>query len=398
MKNFDVIVVGAGMLGIAHAWAAAKRGLSVAVIERSRQAHGATIRNFGQVIVTGQAPGMMLSHAQQARELWLDLAAKAGFHVRANGALVLARNADEADVLQEFADTRLRQEGYRAELLSGREVAALYDGRLAHHCAAARPGRSADLFARGAARHHPLSGGIAGVTFITGTLARAVEQGRVATTAGEFRGDHVFVCPGHDYLTLLPERFAPLNLEVTRLQMLRAAFESAPFALDRPLLTGLSCVHYGAFPDLPSALALREVIQARTPMLLDNGIHLLVSPTPYGELIIGDSHQYGQDAPPFNDEAVDNAMLDLASQALRAAARGRALAGRVWRARPGAVLGHAGGRRDHGRRDALGRGHDGGPGDRRAHGGGRHRTLKPGHGPQTQGRQGPRGYPRGPCA
>ena len=136
-----------------------------------------------------------------------------------------------------------------------------------------------------------------GVTFITGTLARAVEQGRVATTAGEFRGDHVFVCPGHDYLTLLPERFAPLNLEVTRLQMLRAAFESAPFALDRPLLTGLSCVHYGAFSDLPSALALREVIQARTPMLLDNGIHLLVSPTPYGELIIGDSHQYGQDAP-----------------------------------------------------------------------------------------------------
>ena len=70
MKKFDVVVVGAGMLGIAHAWAAAKRGLSVAVIERSRRAHGATIRNFGQVIVTGQAPGMMLSHAQQARELW----------------------------------------------------------------------------------------------------------------------------------------------------------------------------------------------------------------------------------------------------------------------------------------------------------------------------------------
>src|SRR5690606_26001149 len=118
MKTCDVIVVGAGMLGVAHAWAAAKRGLSVAVIERSRQAHGATVRNFGQVIVTGQPPGMMLSHAQQARELWLDLAAKAGFHVRANGALVLARNADEADVLQEFADTRLHQEGYRAQLLS----------------------------------------------------------------------------------------------------------------------------------------------------------------------------------------------------------------------------------------------------------------------------------------
>jgi len=39
-----------------------------------------------------------------------------------------------------------------------------------------------------------------GVQFITGTLARAVEQGQVATTAGDFAGSHVFVCPGHDYL------------------------------------------------------------------------------------------------------------------------------------------------------------------------------------------------------
>ncbi|GAB1839831.1 TIGR03364 family FAD-dependent oxidoreductase [Achromobacter xylosoxidans] len=315
-------MVGAGMLGIAHAWAAAKRGLSVAVIERSRQAHGATIRNFGQVIVTGQAPGMMLSHAQQARELWLDLASQAGFHVRANGALVLARDAGEADVLDEFARTRLQQEGYRAELLSGREVAKLYDGQLAHHCAALRGLDDLQIYSREAlpAITRYLAESL-GVEFVTGTLARAVEQGQVATTAGDFTGAHVFVCPGHDYLTLLPERFAPLNLEVTRLQMLRAAFETRPMALDRPLLTGLSCVHYGAFSDLPSALALREQILARTPMLLENGIHLLISPTPYGELIIGDSHRYGQDAFPFNDEAIDNAMLDLASQALGARLR-----------------------------------------------------------------------------
>jgi FAD dependent oxidoreductase TIGR03364 len=308
MKNFDVVVVGAGMLGIAHAWAAAKRGLSVAVIERSRQAHGATIRNFGQVIVTGQAPGTMLSHARQARELWLDLAGKAGFHVRANGALVLARNADEADVLQEFADTRMRQEGYRADLLSGRDVAGLYGGRLAHHCAALQGHDDLQIYSREAlpAITRYLAESL-GVAFVTGTLARAAEGGLVCTSAGEFKGEHVFVCPGHDYLTLLPERFAPLNLEVTRLQMLRAAFETAPIALDRPLLTGLSCVHYGAFSDLPSAL--------------ENGIHLLISPTPYGELIIGDSHRYGQDAPPFNDEAVDDAMLDLASQALGARLR-----------------------------------------------------------------------------
>ncbi len=322
MKTFDVIVVGAGMLGIAHAWAAARRGLSVAVIERSRQAHGATIRNFGQVIVTGQAPGLMLSHAQQTRELWLELAKDAGFHVRANGSLVLARCAEEADVLAEFAETRLRQEGYRAELLSARELGGLYDGRLAHHCAALRGQDDLQIYSREAlpAITRYLAESL-GVRFVTGTLARAAAQGRVETSAGEFQGSHVFVCPGHDYLTVLPGLFAPLSLEVARLQMLRAAFETRPVALDRPLLTGLSCVHYGAFSDLSSARALREVIQARTPMLLENGIHLLISPTPYGELIIGDSHHYGQDALPFNDEAVDDALLDLASQTLGARLR-----------------------------------------------------------------------------
>lgn len=34
-KTTDLIVVGAGILGLAHAWAAARRGLNVRVFERS---------------------------------------------------------------------------------------------------------------------------------------------------------------------------------------------------------------------------------------------------------------------------------------------------------------------------------------------------------------------------
>jgi hypothetical protein len=45
------------------------------------------------------------------------------------------------------------------------------------------------------------------------------------------------------------------------------------------------------------------------PHLHDNGIHLLISPTPYGELIIGDSHHYGSDPSPFNAEQVDDWMI-----------------------------------------------------------------------------------------
>lgn len=322
MKTFDVIVVGAGMLGIAHAYAAARRGQSVAVIERARQAHGATIRNFGQVLVSGQAPGQMAAYARQTRELWIELAGQAGFHVRANGSLVLARSAAEQQVLEEFAAVRLEAEGYRARLLSARETAQLFDGRLEHHSAALQGLDDLQIYSREAlpAITHYLAHAL-GVQFITATLAHQTREGDVLTTAGAFRARHVFVCPGHDYLTLLPEVFAPMNLELTRLQMLRVAFDNHAFALDRPLLTGLSCVHYGAFADLPSALALRQHFAARHPFLMDNGIHLLVSPTPDGELIIGDSHQYGVDALPFNSEAIDNALLALATQAVGARLR-----------------------------------------------------------------------------
>lgn len=317
MKTYDVVVVGAGILGIAHAWAAAKRGLSVAVIERSRQAHGATIRNFGQVLVTGQAPGVMLSHAQQARELWLALARDAGFHVRANGCLVLARTALEQDVLEEFAGQRMDAQGYRAKMLSARELSALFDGRLAHHGAALQGEDDLQIYSREAlvAITAYLRTSL-GVAFYTGTLANTVTDGIVHTTAGDFQGRHVYVCPGHDYLTLFPQVFNPLNLEVSSLQMLRVGFQNRPFALDRPLLTGLSCIHYGAWSDLPSARVLERAIQADYPELLADGIHLLISPTPYGDLIVGDSHRYGQDASPFNAESTDAMLLDLATQAL----------------------------------------------------------------------------------
>jgi hypothetical protein len=77
------------------------------------------------------------------------------------------------------------------------------------------------------------------------------------------------------------------------------------------VLTGLSCTHYGAFSDLPTARAVHAEIEANAPLLNKHGIHLLVSPTPYQELIVGDSHHYGSDSPPFNSEEVDELMLGL---------------------------------------------------------------------------------------
>lgn len=315
-QHYDVIVVGGGILGMAHAWAAARRKLSVAVLERSHQAQGATIRNFGQVLVTGQAPGVMMELARESRRLWLELAAQAGFHVRSKGSLVLARNRQELDVLAQFAHGRARELGVACRLLDGRELAGFFEGRLAHHHGALQGLDDLQIYSRDALPAITASLQAMGVTVHTNAHVHAAQDGRVQSTVGDFTADSIYVCPGHDYVSLHRGLLQSVKPSVTRLQMLKVRAEDAGWQLDRPLLTGLSCLHYGAFSDLPLAQALREQVQQRHGKLLDQGIHLLISPTPAGDLIIGDSHDYGQQASPFNQEETDQLMLDLAQTVL----------------------------------------------------------------------------------
>jgi FAD dependent oxidoreductase TIGR03364 len=312
----DVAIIGAGILGLAHAHAFARRGLRVTVFERSGTPVGASIRNFGMVLVTGQPPGAMHALAEASREIWLGWARDAGLHMRRSGSLMFARSTAEAHVMEAFAETRARESGYDAAMLSRAALNDLYDGRFGKHHAALHGRADLQVFSREAVpalidylqRTH-------GVDFRFGTMVRSIEGGLLDTTAGAWRAEHVVVCAGHDYVSLLAPELAAIEPHVCRLQMLRVK-PATPFALDHAVLTGLSCLHYGAFSDLPEAAVLHEEVAAREPALLEHGIHLLASPTPAGDLIIGDSHDYSADPSPFNAASVDDLLLALAESTL----------------------------------------------------------------------------------
>lgn len=314
-NDCDLLVVGAGILGLAHAWAGLRRGLKVRVFERSPGPLGASLRNFGLALITGQAPGPMLEMARQSRALWAELGAAAGVAMKQQGLLMLARSEAEEAVLEAFCRERAREFGYRVELLRGAQLEALYDGRLAHHRAALHGLDDQLLFSREALPQVVDYLQRSGVEFHFSTLVRDVESGAALTTAGRFSARHIVVCSGHDYQTLLAESLSALQPEVCRLQMLRAR-PAQPLNLQHALLTGLSCPHYGAFSDLPETEAVRAEIRRNHPALEEHGIHLLISPTPYGDLIIGDSHDYGREALPFNTESVDQMIIELAEQTL----------------------------------------------------------------------------------
>src|SRR5688572_30722739 len=77
MDRFDLVVAGAGIVGLAHALAAARRGLRVVVLERDARASSASVRNFGFVTISGQEEGPTRARALRSRNTWEEVAVAA---------------------------------------------------------------------------------------------------------------------------------------------------------------------------------------------------------------------------------------------------------------------------------------------------------------------------------
>src|ERR1700722_5579980 len=118
--DVDVCVVGAGIIGMAHALEARRRGLTVAMLERDDHAAGASVRNFGHLFFTSVADGAPFERALLARERWLELIDRAEIHVVPGGTLIVGRAPDEVAVLEAVAADPARE----SRMLTSAEVAA----------------------------------------------------------------------------------------------------------------------------------------------------------------------------------------------------------------------------------------------------------------------------------
>lgn len=308
----DVIVIGAGIVGLAHALAARRAGLTVQIIERNHAPVGASIRNFGMVWPIGQSIGEGLDTAARSREIWLEVAPLAGFAARASGSLHLAHEDDELAVIREFCDREAHWKGRDIEVLSP-------DATLAR-CPHVNPrGLRGALWSRTELAVDPrqaLARLFEWVTTMDGVrcnraLAVAANDGVVTTSAGEtFEADRILVCSGPDTQTLFPEVIRDQGLTMCKLQMMRTAPQPASWRLDPHIAGGLTLCHYAAFRACPSTPALAARFRAEMPEYLDNGIHVMASQNHLGELVIGDSHHYGDDALwPFDSARVNELIL-----------------------------------------------------------------------------------------
>jgi glycine oxidase len=224
-KGYDVAVVGAGLIGLACAWRASQRGLSVVVIERG----GADELPAG---ASGVAAGMLAPVTEAefgeegllrlnlaSRELWPGFAAEleertgrsCGY--RESGALVVAADRDDVEELRRLHGFQ-RSLGLDAEWLPPRECRRLEPAlspRVGGGILAPQDGHVDPRAVAGALR---VALEAVGTELRCGVEAQAVEAegGQVTgvrTSAGSFAAGAVVVAAGPWSAALAPEGAGP---------------------------------------------------------------------------------------------------------------------------------------------------------------------------------------------
>ncbi|MFG3224590.1 TIGR03364 family FAD-dependent oxidoreductase [Kitasatospora sp. NPDC048194] len=320
----DVVIVGAGIIGLAHAFEALSNGLSVTVLDRDRQPVGASVRNFGHCCISAQ-DGELLALAQRSRPGWLRAAKASGIWAEEAGTLVVARSATEAAVLEELRAerggdaVRLRTAAETAALLGRTDGGARGDGgssgsggpvggALLPADLRVNPREAAPGLARWVAEQP--HGRI-----LWGTAVTGVEPGTVHTTRGPVHGDRILICVGHDLDYLFPDLAEDHGIQRCRLTMARAAAPAA-FRTHAAVLTATSMLRYDAFTGRPSAARLREEVQGHSAELLEIGANVMFTRLPDGTVLVGDSHHYDATTPPFVDERTAELLIGAVADVL----------------------------------------------------------------------------------
>ncbi|OKH86244.1 TIGR03364 family FAD-dependent oxidoreductase [Thalassospira sp. TSL5-1] len=308
VKHYDLAVVGAGIVGLGVALAAAQKGLSVIVIDRDKRANGASIRNFGFVTVTGQKAGAHWQRARKSRDIWADIAPKANIPVLQHGLVLPAYRTEAVDVLHEFLQTEMGADCHLIDTKTAQEKIPLLR----------QSGIQEILFSPHELRVESASAipqlqkwltEALNVDFLWNATVKEVTDQGINSSAGLIRAESIAVCPGNEFSTLFPDLIATHDLKISTLQMLRLTAPNMPH-LQSPVMSDLSLARYEGFTNLASSGALQNRLDQELPETREAGIHLIAVQSADGSLIVGDSHVYSDTPEPFASGKTEELILE----------------------------------------------------------------------------------------
>lgn len=295
MQNFDIAIVGGGMLGIAHAYHALEAGLKVAVLEKDPQASGATVRNFGQIVPSGM-DSKWQTYGRRSLEIYQQLQSLGDITLRPGGSIYVASNEEEMTLVEELAHIN-KGDDYESKLLSKSECLHQYPGLRSDYVLGGLYFPQEYTVDPRQAIHRITSilQEQKGLQYFPGhwvfDLEEAGEKIRLVNNRKvDIRAEKVIVCSGNDFQSLYPETFKESPLQSVKLQML-LTHPQPGMKIQGSILTGWTIRRYESFTACPSfaAIKAREDAQAYNRQW---GIHILFKQADDGSVILGDSHEY----------------------------------------------------------------------------------------------------------
>ena len=263
--TFDDAVVGAGIIGLAHAFHLAQRGRRVVVLERHPRALGASVRNFGMLWPIGQPSGSSRDLAMRSRSIWRDLLGRSRIWHQSAGSLHLAYSDDEAAVLEEFVREAC-ESGFPCSLLAPVDVVersphTRYEGLIA---AMWSPNETAVDSRVTLAALPAWLRAVLGVTFTSDMHVTAcVISPRLFAGRRTWAAERIWICGGDELQTRYRMRSSRSGWSGASC---RWRSQPMPWQLGPMLAAGLTLLHYRGFDRCPSLSAVRDCSSASGPI------------------------------------------------------------------------------------------------------------------------------------
>lgn len=293
-KKYDLIVVGTGILGTFHAYHAANKGLKVLLLEKSDEARGATVQNFGQVVPSG-LDSEWQRYGRTSLAIYKELTKRWNLEVQETGSYYIASNEEEMTLIKELS-ARNKEAGYGSELLEKATLTKrlpnlkssyVKGGLFFPEELSVNPRQLIHQIHRGLQAE-----GLVDIKFNSFVIKLSTQFDSTSlylSNGKTYNTRKVIICNGNDFRSLYPNIFMQSDLQTVKLQMLRLVKQDV--VMKGNILTGLSIRRYESFKECPSY----NKIKAEGPLdqeLADWGIHILFKQEKDGSIILGDSHEY----------------------------------------------------------------------------------------------------------
>jgi len=294
MKEYDLIIIGGGVLGCFHVWHALNKGLKVALFERNPAPMDSSVRNFGQVVPSGMNTHWQ-HYGRRSLEIYQAIQSQSDIDMSQNGSIYIASDDEECQLIEELSEIN-QKNGYHSQLLTVEECLLKY------------PALKRNYVKRGLFFPDEIS--INPRTMLLKLLAMLQENPKfdyhpntnITQLISEsnpkikdsadtiYVAKKILICSGTEFNTLFPQLFEAVPIELVKLQMLRLAPQKQT-KIPGNILTGLSIRRYESFRECPSYKKIKSQ-EPEDSFYKKWSIHILFKQESDGSIILGDSHEY----------------------------------------------------------------------------------------------------------